>query len=41
MIISFFGHSDFCEKNGDREKMREMMRLSTERRKRFDKKKKL
>ncbi len=28
-------------KNGDREKMREMMRLSTERRKRFDKKKKL
>ena len=28
-------------KNGDREKMREMMRLSTERRKKFDKKKKL
>ncbi len=28
-------------KNGDRERMREMMRLSTERRKRFDKKKKL
>lgn len=21
MIISFFGHSDFCEKNGDREKI--------------------